>query len=297
MTQSQEQRPIPSHNPAAGNCGTGLDFSQIRISEVWRALGGGELQHNRGRAFWRNGDGLNVSIDDAKNAFYDHRDGAGGGVLDLIQLVRGGFRAEAMEWLKAFAGVDSGPAGRPRARHTSAQRAEAKAAEAWWKARTEYLRFELGSFLRTYHGSRKWLVENEHLIECPESWQLTIEEIRAGEINPTAAAHIPPITRSWSGTAWWEIQMSFMNYGWAQFQYFEAELDAFRKMSDEEIFAMFRRQRDQPETRDFHYFRDGRHMCATDAGEEFKAWWREIKIRHAKSAKEAKAARRRGGLQ
>ena len=43
--------------PKTGNY-PGMDISQIRISEVWRALGGGELQHNRGRAFWRNGDGL-----------------------------------------------------------------------------------------------------------------------------------------------------------------------------------------------------------------------------------------------
>ena len=85
--------------------------------------------------------------------------------------------------------------------------------------------------------------------------------------------------------------MSFMNDGYAEFQHSEAELEAFRNMSDAEIVAMFRRQRDEPETRDFHYFRDDRHMCATDAGEQFLAWERANKIRHAK------AARRQGGLQ
>ncbi len=297
MTQSHEQRPIPTRNPAAGNCGTGLDFSQIRISEVWRALGGGELQHNRGRAFWRNGDGLNISLDDSKGAYYDHARGTGGGVLDLLQLVRGGSRAEAMEWLKAFAGVESGPAGRPRAR--SGDWVEAKAAEAWWKARTDYLRCNLALSLGRYHAAKTWLIDHESEIECPETWQLTAEEIRAGEINPTAAALIPPAThfKSWAGTPRWELMMSFMNDGYAEYQHFEAELDAFRKMSVGEIVAMFLRQRDEPETRDFHYFRDGRHMCATDAGEQFLAWERANKIRHAKAAKEAKAARRRGGLQ
>ena len=175
MIQSARQ-PIPTHNAIVDSLRVALD--RVRISEVWAALGGGPLQHNRGRAWWRDGDGWNISLDDSKGCFYDHARGAGGGVLGLIQLVRGGSRAEAIEWFKAFAGVESGPAGRPRAR--SGDWVEAKAAEAWWKARTEYLRFELGSFLRIYHTSKKWLIDHEHLIECPESWQLTIEEIRAG---------------------------------------------------------------------------------------------------------------------
>lgn len=287
----------PKTIPKTGNY-PGMDISQIRISEVWRALGGGELQRNRGRAWWRNGDGWNVSLDDAKGAFYDHARGAGGGVLDLIQLVRGGSRAEAMEWLKGFAGVESGPAGRPRALHTSAQRAEAKALVAWHQARTEHLRCNLAIYCSRYHTCKKWLIDHESEIEFPESWQLTAEEIQAGEINPRIAELLPPrLPLSWVGTPRWQLMMMFQNDAWAEFQRFEAELEAFRRMSDEEIFAMFQQQRDEPECRDFHFFRDGRHMCDSGAGEEFKAWWREIKIRHAADAGRTKAAGRRRGLQ
>ena len=39
--------------------------SGVRISDVWRALGGGELR-GRGQAFWRGGDGLSVAQSDTK---------------------------------------------------------------------------------------------------------------------------------------------------------------------------------------------------------------------------------------
>ena len=291
MTQSQEQRPIPTHNHAAGDCGTRLDISQIRISEVWHALGGGELQHNRGRAFWRKGDGWNVKIDDAKGSYFDHARGVGGGVLDLIQLARGGSRAEAMEWLKAFTGVESGPTGRPRARHRAEDWALKNAAEAWWRARTEYLRCNLAIFCGLYHDAKKWLIDHESEIEFPESWQLTAGEIRAGEINPAIAELLPPrLPTSWVGTPRWQLMMRLQNDAWAKFQRFEAELETFRRMSDAELFAMFQQQRDEPENRDFHFFKDGRNMCDSGCREEFGDWWRANQIRQA-------AARRRGGLQ
>jgi hypothetical protein len=71
------------------------------ISEVWQALGGDPLKHGRARAFWR--DGSNnpqaVSLSDDKGAWYDHRDNVGGGVLDLVQRVRGCTRSDALKWL------------------------------------------------------------------------------------------------------------------------------------------------------------------------------------------------------
>ena len=255
---------------------------------MWRALGGGELQHNRGRAFWRNGDGLNISLDDSKGAYYDHARGTGGGVLDLLQLVRGGSRAEAMEWLKGFGVVESGPTGRSRAR--SGDWAEAKAAEAWWRARTEYLRCNLAIFCGLYHRCKKWLIDHESEIEFPESWQLTAEGIQAGETSPRIAELLPPFRLPFgSGTPRWQFMMRLQNDAWAEFQRFEAELETFRRMSDAQIFAMFQQQRDEPESRDFHFFKDGRNMCDSGCREEFGDWWRANQIRHA--------AGRRGGLQ
>ncbi|HKD07679.1 MAG TPA: hypothetical protein VKB79_17395 [Bryobacteraceae bacterium] len=81
---------------------TGLD---VQISEVWRMLGGPPLRHGRGRAFWRDGNGLNVAIDDEKGVWMDHADGVGGGILDLISRVRGGSRSDALRWLADASGV------------------------------------------------------------------------------------------------------------------------------------------------------------------------------------------------
>ena len=74
------------------------------ISTVWARLGGGELRRHRGRAFWRDGDGWAVSINDEKGTWFDHRDGIGGGVLDLIQHVRGASRQDALRWLASMVG-------------------------------------------------------------------------------------------------------------------------------------------------------------------------------------------------
>jgi hypothetical protein len=80
-------------------------LSLVSITQVWSLLGGGELRRKRGRAWWRNGDGWSVSVDDRRGCWYDHRDGIGGGVLDLIVKVRGGSHADALRWLAAVVGV------------------------------------------------------------------------------------------------------------------------------------------------------------------------------------------------
>ncbi len=80
-------------------------ISRIRISEVWAALGGSPLRHGRGRAFWRDGDGYNVSVSDDKNCWHDFVSGDGGGVLNLVQKVRGGSRADALRLVADVAGV------------------------------------------------------------------------------------------------------------------------------------------------------------------------------------------------
>jgi len=79
--------------------------ARIPVSEVWRGLGGGELRHGRGRAFWRKGDGFNVALSDKKGVWYDHATGEGGGVLDLVQRVLGCDRKAALRWLADYAAV------------------------------------------------------------------------------------------------------------------------------------------------------------------------------------------------
>ena len=78
---------------------------RVSISAVWEALGGGELRWGRGKAFWRDGNGYNISLNDQKNCWYDFITGEGGGVLGLIKHVRGGTPKEDLHWLADFAGV------------------------------------------------------------------------------------------------------------------------------------------------------------------------------------------------
>jgi hypothetical protein len=54
---------------------------------------------------WRDGDGLNVSLDDNRRVWHDFVTDEGGGVLDLIVQIRGGSRQEALRWLADFAGM------------------------------------------------------------------------------------------------------------------------------------------------------------------------------------------------
>lgn len=84
-----------------------MRLSELSIISVWTALGGGELRGNRGRAFWRNGDGWNVAVDAEKNAWFDHRGPRGGGVLDFVKVVLGCDRAAALAWLEMHCGLDA----------------------------------------------------------------------------------------------------------------------------------------------------------------------------------------------
>jgi len=83
-----------------------MTLDQLNILNVWAALGGSELRGKRGRAFWRDGDGLNVSLNTDKNTWYDFRDARGGGMLALVEHVLNCERATALDWLQKHCGLD-----------------------------------------------------------------------------------------------------------------------------------------------------------------------------------------------
>ena len=80
-------------------------LDRASITDVWRALGGGELRHGRGRAWWRDGDSYSVSLNQDKNVFFDFVAGEGGGILDLVRTVNGCDRRDALRWLADDRGV------------------------------------------------------------------------------------------------------------------------------------------------------------------------------------------------
>lgn len=79
----------------------------VNIADVWQALGGAPLRHGhgRGQAFWRDGDGWNVSLNIAKGTWFDHRDNVGGGILDLVALILGVSKPDALRWVANLAGI------------------------------------------------------------------------------------------------------------------------------------------------------------------------------------------------
>jgi hypothetical protein len=81
-------------------------LSRVRITELAQALGIKlDKTRRRGVATWREGRNFSVSFNDVKNVWHDFVTGSGGGILDLVQRVRGGSRADALRWLADFAGV------------------------------------------------------------------------------------------------------------------------------------------------------------------------------------------------
>ena len=65
-------------------------ISRRPISGVWVALGGDPPKRGRTRAFFRDGENNSaVSLNDTKGCWIDYASGAHGGVLSLIQHVRG----------------------------------------------------------------------------------------------------------------------------------------------------------------------------------------------------------------
>jgi len=79
-TQSSQTREMATANQIV---------TATNITAVWLSLGGEQPKHGRARAFYRGGDNLHaVSLDNTKGCWFDHRDGIGGGILDLIRPCR-----------------------------------------------------------------------------------------------------------------------------------------------------------------------------------------------------------------
>lgn len=116
-------------------------IDRASITRVWAALGGGPLRHGRGKAFWRGGDGFNVSLQEQRGGWRDFPRNTGGGILDLIVAVLGCDRRAALSWLADHEGVtlDDNPLS-PAERRAWAQR----------RARAEQQARELAAWRNNY---------------------------------------------------------------------------------------------------------------------------------------------------
>ena len=140
--------------------------SRARITEVWQALGGDSPKFGRAPAFWRKTRDRNVGLNDDKGGWYDFAHNEGGGVLDLIQHVRGGSRKEALEWLAGLLCIplDDRPLTEAQKRQYARQRAaaEREAGEliAWRDGLVRALEEYRDSVLQAYHRARLYIGEH-----------------------------------------------------------------------------------------------------------------------------------------
>lgn len=119
------------------------------IGVVWRALGGGELRHGRGRAFWRGGDGYNVALNASTNCWRDFASGEGGGIVALIERSLGCSRQDAWRWLAAHHNLEFGRYSRAQSQRNRFHLERVRAAEAILKR----FRQETSAFLRSVRNS------------------------------------------------------------------------------------------------------------------------------------------------
>jgi len=102
------------------------------IGATWQQLGGDPPRRGRARAFYREGGNPGaVSLNDEKACWHDFVTGEGGGVLDLVQRIRGCNRADALRWLSETVGIplEARPVGERRAYAVRGARAELEASQ------------------------------------------------------------------------------------------------------------------------------------------------------------------------
>ena len=179
------------------------------IVDIWRALGGGPLRHGRGAAFWRDGDGLNVSLDDAKGAWYDHARSAGGGVLRLIEVAQGCDRPAALRWLANHHNVDldgrrplTKAEKRTYARRRGHAEKKARKLTAWRRDRLRALRDDRNRLYVSENGTcaiaRTLLATGDGTEEqWAAIWACVHDDLRADEIAPKSSASSRCCRRKW----------------------------------------------------------------------------------------------------
>jgi hypothetical protein len=133
------------------------------ITEVWTSLGGPPTKRGRACAFFRDGDNpFAVSLNDEKGAWFDFRDNVGGGVLDLVQRVRGCDRGAALRWLAELNGItlDDHPLSPAERREYARRCAEASGLAAWKERLVEALKRERERGWGIYHGALRYILDN-----------------------------------------------------------------------------------------------------------------------------------------
>lgn len=154
------------------------------ISTVWQALGGDAPRNARARAFYRAGDNQRaVALDDAKGCWFDHRDSVGGGILDLIQHVRGCDRSAALRWLADLNGMPFDDLSFNAADRRQYERQRAKA---------DQLARDVADFAQ---GLELFLERHQQDIAAVVTWLLT-HDIDPGDVLDTSISDLAVLRSS-----------------------------------------------------------------------------------------------------
>lgn len=111
-------------------------IADVSIVDVWHRLGGGPIRRGRATAWWREGDGPNIAVDEEQGVWWDHARAVGGGVLDLVRTVRDCSKRDAVRWLCTEGFIQDNNASPAERRRTAAHRAALDAAArdiAYWR--------------------------------------------------------------------------------------------------------------------------------------------------------------------
>ena len=200
--------------------GTDRVLDALTFETVWRALEGpplaGRGDERRARAFWRDGDGLSVSVHLGKKVWTDHAAGNGGGIVDLVTTVLSIDKRTAWRWLADLAGVElqrCTPAQRAR-RLNTVRTVAPEASELWgaWQDVYDTVREYAGVVFALYHAlrDRYWnddtltaaeRVELEREIAEKWQWYLTLRNAEQSLSAADPRALVPVLRRAAQGRA------------------------------------------------------------------------------------------------
>jgi hypothetical protein len=170
-------------------------IGRARISDLVAALGGGPIRRGRVKAWWRNGDGFNVALDDSKGTWFDHARGEGGGILDLIRAARSCSRADALGWLADYLGMPLQQTTPKMRLDWQQERAEALAAQFWGSAAAAFAETALEELHsedpeRSVHSRLLRIVRDggAALVEEYCEWQSAAPELTAAMVKAGRAS-------------------------------------------------------------------------------------------------------------
>jgi hypothetical protein len=145
-------------------------IARVQISRV-AEVHGVKLDHTkrRGVATWRKGRNFSVSFDDSKNCWHDFVSDEGGGVVSLVQKLRGCDKKEAVQWLSDFTGVPlhemNDVERRDYSRRRAAAEREAHLLTAWRDDLVATMRARRDLYFHAYHRARKYI--QRHGLDSP----------------------------------------------------------------------------------------------------------------------------------